>query len=203
MRPLVDRRGRVFGHHRLQFLQRRLLNRFQALEMLQQRQPPDLSHPRNTVQRGPPYRLSVALPVEGDGEPVGLLLNAPDEGEHHLSPLNTNLPALRRHQRPGPVPVVLHHAEDGDRQPEPFRHPPGHLGVLLAAVDEHHVRQRHKLFILLHIMSEPPGQDLLHGPVIVRMPLHILDPEPPVPVLGGPRPMKHHHGRHDIVRAGV
>ena len=54
------------------------------------------------------------LPLEGDGEPVHLLLNAADHGEDMGRLLDAQLRALHRDKRPRPVAVVLHHAQNGD-----------------------------------------------------------------------------------------
>ena len=98
---------------------------------------------------------------------MGLLLNLADEGEHRLIGLDANLPALRRDQGPGAVPVVLYHAEHRDGQPQGLQHLHRHFGVVLAAVDEEHVGQLPELLVPVQVAPEAAGEHLLHGGVVV------------------------------------
>ena len=72
--------------------------------------------------------------------------------------------------------VILYHAEHRDRKPRLLQHPNGHLGVVFATVDEKEVGQVAELFISVQIAPKPPGEDLLHGAVIVGVD-HILELE--------------------------
>ena len=143
------------------------------------------------------------LVVVGDGEAVGLLLDLADEGEDRLLPGDADLPALRRHESPGPVAVVLHHAEDGHGTAEALRHALGGLGVGDAAVDEEEVRQGQELLVPVRRPLEPAADDLRHGGVVVRMARRVLDLEAAVGALQGLCAPVDHHGGHDVRGPGV
>ena len=143
------------------------------------------------------------LVVVGDGEAVGLLLDLADEGEDRLLPGDADLPALRRHESPGPVAVVLHHAEDGHGAAEALRHALGGLGVGDTAVDEEEVRQGQELLVPIRRPLQPPPDDLRHGGVVVRMARRVLDLEAAVGALQGLRAPVDHHGGHDVRGPGV
>ena len=134
---------------------------------------------------------------------MGLLLNLPDEGKHRLVVANADLPAIRRHQGPGAVAVILYHAENGDVYIKPPCHLQGGPGVGLAAVDEEHIRQGQELFIAVCCPLESPRQHLLHGGVVVGVALQGLDAEPAVGRFQGPHAAVHHHGSHDVALSGV
>ena len=140
--------------------------------------------------------------VIGNGEAVDLLLNLAHQGEQRGALLDAQLLALRRYQRPGPVAVVLHHAQHRHRKAQALQHPAGALRLELAAVHQQQVRQRRKVFIAVQIPAEPALQHLLQGPQIVGV-VQAPDLEPAVVPLQGPPVGKHHHGGHHVLTGGV
>ena len=132
-----------------------------------------------------------------NGKTVGLLLDAPHQGEHRRDLLDTDLPARRIHQRTGPVPVVLHHAKHGNGELVLLQDPQGHPGVVLTAVDEKKVGESAEFFVPIQVPPEAPGEHLLHGAVVVGV-LHIPELEMPVVPLQGTPVHKDRHGGHNI-----
>ena len=181
----------------------RLPDALHRAEALAQRLLPLGADAGDAVQGGAQGALAVLLVVVGDGEAVGLLLDLADEGEDRLLPGDADLPALRRHESPGPVAVVLHHAEDGHGAAEALRHALGGLGVGDTAVDEEEVRQGQELLVPIRRPLQPPPDDLRHGGVVVRMARRVLDLEAAVGALQGLCAPVDHHGGHDVRGAGV
>ena len=111
MKMMIHRGGGVFGEQAFQLRECRLSDGGEGFELPQQLLLPLCPDAGNAVQFGIPQTLAPELAMVGDGEAVGLLLNLADEGENRLIVVNADLLPLRRHQRTGAVPVVLHHAE--------------------------------------------------------------------------------------------
>ena len=80
--------------------------------MLQQLLSPHLPQPGDALQPGSRGAAAVLFPVVGDGKAVDLLLHLSHQGEKRRALLYAQLLPLGRHQRPGPVPVVLYHAQN-------------------------------------------------------------------------------------------
>ena len=99
---------------------------------------------------------------------MDLLLDPVDEAEHVHLLRDVHL-AVRPHQGPRLVIIVLHHAENGDpgefRVLQRLRH---HAHVARASVQQDEIRLRGHSGALLAHVSEPPRQRLPHGGVVVR-----------------------------------
>ena len=91
--------------------------------------------------------LAAQLPVIGNGESVGLLLDIADEGKNGLVVVNADLLPLGRHQSPGAVPVVFHHTKHRKLQPQFLQCRHGYIGMVYAAVDEQQVRGGFKALV--------------------------------------------------------
>ena len=200
MKMMIYRGGGVFGEQAFQLRECRLSDGGEGFELPQQLLLPLCPDAGNAVQLGIPQTLAPELAVVGDGEAVGLLLNLADEGENRLIVVNADLLPLRGHQRPGAVPVVLHHAEHREGQVQLLKRSHGHLRVSHAAVDEQQVGGFVKALVPRLVVDKPPGHDLTHGGVVVLIgqPLHL---EALVVAFLRLSLLKYHHAGNDV-RAG-
>ena len=200
MKMMIYRGGGVFGEQAFQLRECRLSDGGEGFELPQQLLLPLCPDAGNAVQLGIPQTLAPELAVVGDGEAVGLLLNLADEGENRLIVVNADLLPLRRHQRTGAVPVVLHHAEHREGQVQLLKRSHGHLRVGHAAVDEQQVGGFVKALVPRLVVDKPPGHDLTHGGVVVLIgqPLHL---EALVVAFLRLSLLKYHHAGNDV-RAG-
>ena len=134
---------------------------------------------------------------------MGLLLDLSDEGKDRGIAHNTDLPALRGDECPGPVTVVLYHAENGNGDAKALRHLQGGPGVGLAAVNEEHIRQGEELLVPIRRVLKAAAQNLLHGSIVVRVALQLLDAKAAVSAFQRSRAVINHHGGHDIALTGI
>jgi hypothetical protein len=104
-------------------------------------------HAGDVVQGGAHGALFVALVVEGDGEAVGLLLNAADEGKDGGIRGDADLPALRRHQARVRWRSSFTMPNMGTAQPNSRATQHRRLGMGHAAVDQEGVGQRQKFLV--------------------------------------------------------
>ena len=87
----VYRQGGVFGDCLHQLIQAGCTHRADILEVLEQRRLAGRAYPLDAIQGGVAQMAGLLLSVELDGKAVGLLLDAPDEGENRLVLLDTCL----------------------------------------------------------------------------------------------------------------
>ena len=141
--------------------------------------------------------LAAQLPVIGDGEAVGLLLNAANEGKNRLIVVDADFLPLGRHQRPGAVPVVLDHAEYGKAESQLRQGRHRHVGMVHAAVDEQQIRRHVEALVPLLVVGEAALHNLVHGGVVVliRQALYL---EALVIAFPGAAVLKDHHAGHDV-----
>ena len=127
---------RILWKQRFQLRKRGLGHGGQGLELSQQILFALGADTGDAVQFRVLQALAAELSVIGDGEAVGLLLNVPDQREDGLVSVNAYFLALRGHQCPGAVPVVLYHTEHRESKAELFQGSDRHGSVLNAAVDQ-------------------------------------------------------------------
>ncbi len=137
--------------------------------------------------------LRARLPVEADGEAVGLVPDPLDELEHRRG-------ARERHRQAPPPDEeqFLALGEAGHRliaQAQLLEGLDRGAQLALAPVDEDEVRQ---ILPLLQETLVPPAHDLAHGSEVVRGPREALHPELAVVGLLRKPLLEDHHRRHDV-----
>ena len=140
------------------------------------------------------------LPLVGDGKAVYFLLHPTDQREDMRRLLDAQFITVHSDKSPGTVPLVLHHAQNGDADAgRPFRRQ-RRVRMAQAAVDQQQVGQGRKLPVLR--VGEPPLQHLLHGGIVIRSG-QCFDGELAVVPLQGLSVHKDHHGGYHIVAAQI
>ena len=122
--------------------------------MLEQRRLAGRAYPLDAIQGGVAQMAGLLLSVELDGKAVGLLLDAPDEGEHRRGALDADLLPVRRNKGARAMAIVLDHAEDRQKNTHFGQGGADRLGVHGTAVDEQGVRPLSKAAVAVEIMTE-------------------------------------------------
>ena len=138
----------------------------------------------------------------GDGEAVGLLLDAPDEGKHRRNCLDADLGSLRRHQGAGAVAVVFDHAENRQLDTHQGQSLLYRLGMDHTAVDQQGIRLFLKALVPVEIAAKPPAQHLPHGGVVILI-LHVFQLKAFVVALFRLSIDEDRHGSHNVRSGNV
>ena len=117
-----------------------------------------------------------------DGEAVRLILDPGDQLEPLRVIINGQFYILII-KAAGTVKIILHHATDGDIQPQLFHHSKSHIYLALSAIHQDKIREAGKtpqflvhlfffqLFLLLQTMGKAPGQNFFQAGIII-WPIH-------------------------------